>query len=84
LPPDSNVIKIVGVPIVTIILMITISTLKIISLLKEKILNRFLYDSIKDVPVENLDVQKNIVNAIKQVFYVEIFANVWTVKIMNV
>jgi hypothetical protein len=64
--------------------MITISTLKIISLLKEKILNRILYDSIKDVPVENLDVQKNIANAIKLVFYVEIFANVWTVKIMNV
>lgn len=51
--------------------------------LREKFLKIKSHENIKDVHAENLAVLKNIVNAIRQDYFVEISVNVYNVKITN-
>jgi hypothetical protein len=61
----------------------TLNFIKTTTRLKGKFLKMRSIESIKDVHVENLVVQKNIVNVIKLDFYVDKSVNVYNVKITN-
>ena len=88
--PVLNAAKIVIASIVIIILTMTIKNhIKITQTQPIQRENNYshvkivILDNIRDVPVENQAVQRNIVNVINQVYFVEIFANVLIVKIIK-
>ena len=61
----------------------TLNFIKTTTRLKEKFSKMRSIENIRDAHVENLVVQKNIVNVIKLDFYVDKSVNVYNVKITN-
>jgi hypothetical protein len=69
--------------VITKIIQNSTNTTKTTTIHKEIFSPMIPQENIKVVHVENQDVQKNIVNVIKQDYFVEIFVNVYNVKIIN-
>lgn len=79
-----NVEKIVIALTATIVIMQNTSKfIRTTTPLREKFLKIKSHENIKDVHAESLAVLKNIVNVIRQDYFVEIFVNVYNVKITN-